>query len=448
MARYSTVLTDAASAPSAPVAVPSGPFSRARTVGARAGRAMALGPGLSLPAVVSAPTVSLRVPLLAGSDVIDPAVKASVALGVTADDVLSDFLLNTQEKLVMTPAELAVELSREAEEERRLRALHRRYLRTRGKSKPEDVRLALAQQQSEDGSLEYIDAIDEHDDNEELIADNPESMRRRRAIELKAVRQGIRDRHLDLEEQVEINREREAEERARQRADETARQLRRRAGLETAEDEEEEDAVYDPARRLREAEAKEALEAAKLRENAIFRYREQYGEREGEDYALKKEERLYERQDVPPQPPPPPRPIIAKLRPREVDARGRSHGSGGRKASKAVVWIQPGSGESWVNHLNHAVYFTRFSHRVCLLRPFEVTGTMGQYDVRAFVSGGGKTGQSGAVQLAIAKALVKQEPLLRERLKKEMLLTRDTRKVERKKPGKPKARKSYTFVKR
>jgi len=196
------------------------------------------------------------------------------------------------------------------------------------------------------------------------------------------------------------------------------------------------------------ASATEAEDFLKLRENVIHQYRNKFGEREGDDYVIDEEEKLYEPPDLPPEPKPRAPNALPAIRPRKVDQFGRSSGSGGRKASRAYCWLKPGTGDIEVNRENTAVYFPRLIHRVQVIRPLIVTNTTGLYDIAAFCEGGGKTGQAGAIQLAVARALVNQDPSLRDRLKKAGLLTRDTRKVERKKPGKVKARKSYTYVRR
>ena len=390
----------------------------------------------SRPSPPSARSPSLRIPLTPGSDVIDPAIAVLVRRS-SLDDLITEQLIDTATKVVATKEELGGLLKREMQEERGARAARRFNLRGR---KLTDERSRFAGEEDE-----YVYGIEEFNENEQLIASNPESMRRQRAIDLKQVRLDVRERLLELEEADDREKDAQMAAAEAQRAS-NAERLRRLEAGEAVDDADLAD--YDPVRRVKEEAAQEALEAGRLRENAVLRYRDHFGEREGDDYVMEEEERMFEREDRP-QPLPPKRENVrAKLRPREVDIRGRSFGYGGRKSSVAQVWIQPGNGECRVNGMNHAEYFSRMSHRACLSRPFEVVDRMGAYDVRAFTSGGGKTGQSGAIQLGIARALVKQEPLLRERLKEEALLMRDARKVERKKPGQPKARKRYTFVKR
>ncbi|XP_042379502.1 30S ribosomal protein S9, mitochondrial-like [Zingiber officinale] len=139
---------------------------------------------------------------------------------------------------------------------------------------------------------------------------------------------------------------------------------------------------------------------------------------------------------------------IAKSRVRQVDEKGRAYGTGRRKCSVARVWIKPGDGTFIVNDKQFDVYFPILDHRAELLRPFTVTKTLGLWDVNCTVKGGGVSGQVGAIRLGISRALQCWEPGLRPYLKAAGYLTRDPRVVERKKPGKAKARKSFQWVKR
>uniref|UniRef100_A0A1D1Y462 30S ribosomal protein S9 n=1 Tax=Anthurium amnicola TaxID=1678845 RepID=A0A1D1Y462_9ARAE len=139
---------------------------------------------------------------------------------------------------------------------------------------------------------------------------------------------------------------------------------------------------------------------------------------------------------------------VAKVRVRQVDEKGRAYGTGRRKCSIARVWIQPGDGNFTVNDKQFDAYFPIIDHRADLLRPFTATKTLGLFDVNCTVKGGGVSGQVGAVRLGISNALQNFEPGLRENLKSVGFLTRDPRVVERKKPGKAKARKSFQWVKR
>ncbi|XP_059667111.1 small ribosomal subunit protein uS9m [Cornus florida] len=139
---------------------------------------------------------------------------------------------------------------------------------------------------------------------------------------------------------------------------------------------------------------------------------------------------------------------VAKARVVKVDAKGRAYGTGKRKCSIARVWIQPGEGEFIVNDKQFDIYFPMLDHRAALLRPFSETKTLGHWDVKCTVKGGGFSGQVGAIRLGISRALQNFEPGLRPPLKAVGFLTRDARVVERKKPGKAKARKSFQWVKR
>ena len=132
----------------------------------------------------------------------------------------------------------------------------------------------------------------------------------------------------------------------------------------------------------------------------------------------------------------------------KVDAQGRSYATGKRKDAVARVWIKPGNGQVTVNGRAGAVYFARPTLQMIIRQPFEVAGRKDQYDVWATVKGGGLSGQAGAVRHGISKALTLNDPALRAALKKGGFLTRDPRVVERKKYGKPKARRSFQFSKR
>ncbi|KAK7264058.1 hypothetical protein RJT34_31661 [Clitoria ternatea] len=138
----------------------------------------------------------------------------------------------------------------------------------------------------------------------------------------------------------------------------------------------------------------------------------------------------------------------AKARVKQIDEKGRAYGTGRRKCSIARVWVQPGDGKFIVNDKEFDVYFPMLEHRATLLRPFSETKTLGLWDVNCTVKGGGVSGQVGAIRLGISKALQSWEPDLRPALRNAGFLTRDSRVVERKKPGKAKARKSFQWVKR
>ncbi|HET9948291.1 MAG TPA: 30S ribosomal protein S9 [Longimicrobiales bacterium] len=121
---------------------------------------------------------------------------------------------------------------------------------------------------------------------------------------------------------------------------------------------------------------------------------------------------------------------------------------GRRKRAVARVHLTPGKGEWKVNGRPLEDYFPRPTHRIRIAEPLQVTGTAGLYDVTVRVRGGGLSGQSDAVRLGLARALVQKDAEHRGPLREHGLLTRDARKVERKKPGRPKARKRFQFSKR
>ena len=124
------------------------------------------------------------------------------------------------------------------------------------------------------------------------------------------------------------------------------------------------------------------------------------------------------------------------------------YATGKRKRSIAKVWLRKGSGKIIVNGKNLDNYFKRDTYQMQILRPFEIINQSTDYDVNCKVVGGGLTGQAGALVHGISKALVQLNSELKSALKKEKLTTRDSRSVERKKPGRAKARRSYQFSKR
>jgi len=130
------------------------------------------------------------------------------------------------------------------------------------------------------------------------------------------------------------------------------------------------------------------------------------------------------------------------------DKLGRAYATGKRKDAVARVWIKPGSGKVSVNGKAMNEYFARPVLQMILAQPFTVAGVAGQFDVMATVAGGGLSGQAGAVKHGVSKALQLYDPTLRAALKAAGFLTRDSRVVERKKYGKPKARRSFQFSKR
>lgn len=131
-----------------------------------------------------------------------------------------------------------------------------------------------------------------------------------------------------------------------------------------------------------------------------------------------------------------------------IDAQGRVYATGRRKDAVARVWIKPGTGTVTVNGREGAAYFARPSLMMLVEQPAKVADRAGQYDVICTVSGGGLSGQAGAVRHGISRALASYEPELRTVLKKGGFLTRDSRVVERKKYGRAKARRSFQFSKR
>ena len=131
-----------------------------------------------------------------------------------------------------------------------------------------------------------------------------------------------------------------------------------------------------------------------------------------------------------------------------IDAQGRAYATGKRKNAVARVWIMPGAGQLTVNGRDGDSYFARPVLRMIINQPLAAVDRASQYDVWCTVTGGGLSGQAGAVRHGIAKALTSYEPGLRPRLKGGGFLTRDSRVVERKKYGKRKARRSFQFSKR
>ncbi len=121
---------------------------------------------------------------------------------------------------------------------------------------------------------------------------------------------------------------------------------------------------------------------------------------------------------------------------------------GRRKTSVARVILRNGNGKITVNGKEFEHAFPQLLSREDILNPFKVTETVGNFDVFVKVRGGGTTGQAQAIRLGIARALIELNPDFRPALKKEGFLTRDPRMVERKKYGRPKARKRFQFSKR
>ena len=132
----------------------------------------------------------------------------------------------------------------------------------------------------------------------------------------------------------------------------------------------------------------------------------------------------------------------------KLDFKESKYATGRRKKSVAKVWLKKGTGKFYVNGKSLDDYFPRANHKMQILRPFEIINQSSDYDVRSSVVGGGQTGQAGALVHGISRALLKFDETLKSTLRKEKLTTRDSRSVERKKPGRAKARRSYQFSKR
>jgi len=132
----------------------------------------------------------------------------------------------------------------------------------------------------------------------------------------------------------------------------------------------------------------------------------------------------------------------------KLDFKESKYATGRRKTSIAKVWLKKGSGKIYVNGKLYSEYFSNDNHKMQITRPFELINQPTNYDVKCSVKGGGPTGQAGAMVHGISKALVLFDQNLKSSLKSEKLTTRDSRAVERKKPGRRKARRSFQFSKR
>ena len=132
----------------------------------------------------------------------------------------------------------------------------------------------------------------------------------------------------------------------------------------------------------------------------------------------------------------------------KLDFKDSKYATGRRKTSIAKVWLKKGSGKIYVNGKLYSDYFSSDNHKMQITKPFELIKQPTDFDVRCNVKGGGPTGQAGAMVHGISKALVLFDKNLRSTLKTEKLITRDSRAVERKKPGRKKARRSFQFSKR
>ena len=131
-----------------------------------------------------------------------------------------------------------------------------------------------------------------------------------------------------------------------------------------------------------------------------------------------------------------------------LDFKDSKYATGRRKTSIAKIWLKKGTGKIYVNGKNFQNYFSNENHQKLVVKPFEVINQPTDYDVKCNVKGGGHTGQAGAMVHGISKALLLFDADLKSMLKKEKLTTRDSRSVERKKPGRKKARRSFQFSKR
>ena len=132
----------------------------------------------------------------------------------------------------------------------------------------------------------------------------------------------------------------------------------------------------------------------------------------------------------------------------KLDFKDSKYATGRRKTSIAKVWLKKGSGKIYVNGKIFSDYFASDNHKMQITRPFELINQATEYDVRCSVKGGGPTGQAGALVHGISKALVMFDANFKSTLRVEKLTTRDSRAVERKKPGRKKARRSFQFSKR
>ena len=132
----------------------------------------------------------------------------------------------------------------------------------------------------------------------------------------------------------------------------------------------------------------------------------------------------------------------------KLDFKDSKYATGRRKTSIAKVWLKKGSGKIYVNGKIYSDYFASDNHKMLITRPFVIINQATEYDVRCSVKGGGPTGQAGALVHGISKALVMFDSNFKSTLRSEKLTTRDSRTVERKKPGRKKARRSFQFSKR
>ena len=132
----------------------------------------------------------------------------------------------------------------------------------------------------------------------------------------------------------------------------------------------------------------------------------------------------------------------------KLDFKDSKYATGRRKRSIARVWVKKGTGKIYVNGKEMIKYFKRPVHQISVTRPLQQINSESQYDVRCNVRGGGLSGQAGAIIHGLSRALINLDSSLKKDLKKNKLTTRDSRKVERKKYGRRKARRSFQFSKR
>ena len=142
--------------------------------------------------------------------------------------------------------------------------------------------------------------------------------------------------------------------------------------------------------------------------------------------------------------------VTKTIKPKKIklNFKDSKYATGRRKRSIAKVWVKKGSGMIHVNGISMNEYFKRPVHQIIVMRPLELSEVATAYDVKAAVTGGGLSGQAGAIIHGISRALVLHDANLKTVLKKEKLTTRDSRVVERKKYGRKKARRSFQFSKR
>ena len=136
---------------------------------------------------------------------------------------------------------------------------------------------------------------------------------------------------------------------------------------------------------------------------------------------------------------------ISKIK---LDFKESNYATGRRTESVARVWIKKGTGKIFVNGKTMNDYFKRPVHQLIVVMPLQETNALNKFDVKCNVKGGGLSGQAGAIIHGISRALVKTDPTFKKVLKKNKFTTRDSRKVERKKYGHKKARRSFQFSKR